>query len=103
MSKKTALAVLTALFPKNFDRESIGTITRMVKALERIKHGGWYSTLGTFGKLSTNHTSHVSKAAVKAGYMKVEWDVDDRRCRVYHITQKGKRFLTRLEKLSNGV
>lgn len=103
MSQKTTMAVLTALFPKSFNRESIGTVTRLVTILERLRNGEWFGSKVVFARMKRNHYVHVSGLAVKSGYVKVTWDPQDRRRRLYRITKKGERFLARIEKLSNGA
>lgn len=101
MSKKTVMVVLTALFPKNFDRESIGTVTRLVATLNRLRDGDWHGRKTAFLRMSLNHRGHLVKMAVSNGYMRTVPDPADRRRRLYCITKKGLRLLDRLEALTN--
>lgn len=100
MSVKKTRNVLTQLFPKSFNRESMGTVTCLIVALERINAPAWHSSLQTFGKnMSASKRSYVSRFAERNDYLRIKPDPTDRRYRLYRITAKGKRLLARLERI----
>ena len=100
MSTNKACSIFNRLFPKSFDRESIGTVTRLITVLDRVKEPGWYSTSQTFGKMAYNHRNHLIRVMTKNEYLNVKRDPKDKRYKLYQIAAKGKYLLYLLSRVT---